>query len=98
MLTGAALTEAEGAAVAAQMRAKLEAAFAPSALELIDESGRHAGHGAWREGGASHFVLRMTSESFAGMSRIARHRAVSQALAEELEHRVHALSMVLEAP
>jgi BolA protein len=77
------------------MRAKLEAAFAPETLEIIDESERHRGHGGWREGGETHFRVRMTSAAFDGMGRVERHRAVNRAVAEELAERVHALTLEL---
>jgi BolA protein len=77
---------------------KLERAFAPVQLELIDESERHRGHGGWREGGETHFRLRMTSAAFAGQGRVERQRAVNRVLAEELAGTVHALAMELRAP
>lgn len=77
--------------------AKLTAGFAPSELEVIDESHKHAGHGGWREGGETHFRVRIVSVEFAGMSRLARHRAVNEALAVELAERVHALAIEAEA-
>ncbi|MEO1458168.1 MAG: BolA family protein [Pseudomonadota bacterium] len=80
------------------MRTKLEAAFTPDRLELVDESEKHRGHGGWREGGETHFHLRMTSAAFDGKSRVMRQRAVNSVLAEELADRVHALSMELRAP
>ncbi|MEO0822641.1 MAG: BolA family protein [Pseudomonadota bacterium] len=80
------------------MRTKLEAAFTPDRLELVDESEKHRGHGGWREGGETHFHLRMTSAAFDGQSRVMRQRAVNSVLAEELADRVHALSMELRAP
>jgi BolA protein len=80
------------------MRAKLEEAFRPERLELLDESEKHRGHMGWREGGETHFHLRMTAGAFAGESRVARQRAVNRVLAEELADRVHALSMELSAP
>ena len=92
------LMEATAAAVAAQIRAKLEAAFAPATIELEDDSDSHAGHGGWREGGATHFNLRIVSDAFAGKSRVARQRAVMAALADELAGRVHALSISAEPP
>jgi len=81
-----------------RMAAKLDAAFAPVEIELVDESERHRGHSGYREGGETHFRLRLVSDRFAGMGRVARQRAVNQALAEELAERVHALSMELRAP
>ena len=62
---------------------KLKTAFEPVSFELIDESESHRGHGGWREGGESHFRLRMTAASFAGQGRVQRQRAVNAVLAEE---------------
>jgi BolA protein len=77
---------------------KLRDAFAPEAFELVDESERHRGHSGYREGGESHFRLRMVSAAFAGENRVARQRAVNRVLAEELAGPVHALAMELKAP
>ncbi len=77
---------------------KLQNAFEPESFELIDESENHRGHGGWREGGESHFRLRMTSASFTGQGRVQRQRAVNKVLAEELAGLVHALAMELRAP
>ncbi len=77
---------------------KLQKAFEPEFFELIDDSEKHRGHGGWREGGESHFRLRMTSASFAGQGRVQRQRAVNKVLAEELAGPVHALAMELRAP
>jgi BolA family transcriptional regulator, general stress-responsive regulator len=79
--------------VAAAMRAKLTAAFAPARLEVIDESEQHRGHGGWREGGQTHFRVRIAASAFDGMSRIDRQRAVNRTLAEELAGPVHALAL-----
>lgn len=76
---------------------KLTKEFAPSDLEVIDESDLHAGHSGAKPGGETHFRVRMTSKSFVGMSRIDRQRAVHKALKNELEERVHALSLNLSA-
>jgi BolA protein len=77
---------------------KLQKAFEPEFFELIDDSEKHRGHGGWREGGESHFRLRMTSASFAGQGRVQRQRAVNKVLADELAGPVHALAMELRAP
>ena len=82
-------------AVAETIRRKLETAFAPEALEVIDESEQHRGHGGWREGGETHFRVVMKATSLSGMSRVARSRAVHKALAEELSGPVHALALEL---
>jgi BolA protein len=82
-------------AVADQMREKLEAAFSPVELSVIDESEKHRGHGGWREGGETHFLVRMVSPAFDGMSRVARSRAVHKTLDAELKGPVHALALDL---
>lgn len=83
--------------VADQIGAKLQAAFDPQDLEVIDESEKHIGHAGYREGGESHFHVRMKAAALDGMSRVARHRAVHQAIGAELIGRIHALSMDLSA-
>lgn len=79
--------------MAERMRSKLEAAFAPALLEVIDESEQHRGHGGWREGGETHFRIRMRAAAFDGLSRIERQRAVNRTVAQELEDGVHALAL-----
>lgn len=85
-------------AMKSQIEAKLSATFAPQTLEVIDESEQHRGHGGWREGGETHFRVRMVSSAFSGQSRVARQRAVNACLAEELATTVHALAMEVRAP
>ena len=83
---------------AARIRAKLEAALAPSMLEIRDDSHLHAGHAGARPEGETHFALTIVAGSFAGQSRVARQRLVHAALAEELRDRVHALQLRILAP
>jgi BolA family transcriptional regulator, general stress-responsive regulator len=85
-------------AIAEAIRGKLEAAFAPSRLELIDDSDRHHGHAGHSGAGESHFTLRIVSEAFAGKARVMRQRMVMKVLADELAGPVHALSIVATAP
>jgi BolA protein len=84
--------------VAARIRAKLTAAFAPAALDVVDESARHAGHAGARPGGESHFRIRIVSAAFAGVSRVERQRMVYSALRDELAGPVHALALTALAP
>jgi len=81
--------------VAATITAKLTAAFAPVRLDVIDDSGRHAGHAGARPGGESHFNVVIVSDAFAGKSRVERQRLVYGVLADELAGPVHALSLTL---
>ena len=75
------------------MRAKLQAAFSPVELEVVDESDQHRGHGGWREGGETHFRIRMRAAALDGLSRIERQRAVNRTVAQELADGVHALAL-----
>ena len=81
-----------------RIREKLEQAFSPEELEVVDESEQHRGHAGWREGGETHFRVRMIAQAFNGESRVARQRAVNRCLAQELATSVHALAMELCAP
>lgn len=75
-----------------QIRAALEAAFAPEHLEVINESERHRGHGGYSDG-ESHFRIVIKAPAFADMSRVARHRAVHSALGAGLVGEIHALAL-----
>ena len=81
-----------------QIETKLTQAFAPEQIEVIDDSEAHRGHGGWREGGETHFHVRMIAGAFAGQTRVARQRAVHKCLSEELASTVHALGLELSAP
>ena len=75
-----------------EIRARLEAAFAPEALEVINESEKHRGHGGHSDG-ESHFRVVIKALDFRDMSRVARHRAVHAALGADLVGRIHALAL-----
>ena len=84
--------------VADELRAALERALSPSELEIVDESARHHGHAGWREGGETHFAVRVTSDRFVGRTRIERHRLVHAAAGDLLRDRIHALAVMARAP
>ncbi len=81
-----------------RVRAVLSEAFAPAAIEVHDDSARHAGHSGAAPGGETHIEVRMVSEAFAGQTRVARSRAVHAVLDAEFRSGLHALSLVLRAP
>jgi len=80
-----------------RIRALLEAAFVPEALDVVDDSARHAGHAGARDG-RGHFNVAIVSGAFAGLSPIARHRAVYAALGDMMTTDIHALSIRAETP
>jgi BolA protein len=78
-----------------KIRVKLEEAFSPRVLEVIDDSESHRGHSGYQEGGESHFNVVIEADAFKGQSRIARHRAVHAALGKELVSEIHALALTI---
>lgn len=83
---------------AERIRATLAAAFAPAEIAVQDDSHRHAGHGGARPEGETHYSVLVVSPGFEGMSRVARSRAVHDALAAEFEGGMHALALTLRTP
>jgi BolA protein len=83
--------------VAARIRERL-AALEPVAVELVDESSKHAGHAGWRPGGGTHWRLSIVSPRFAGQTTLARHRMVYQALGELMQNPIHALAITARSP
>lgn len=84
--------------VANTITRKLTEALAPSALQIDDDSARHAGHAGARPGGETHFNVVVVAPAFAGKTRIERQRMVHALLADELAGPVHALSLRLMSP
>jgi BolA protein len=81
----------------AVIRAALTAAFAPTELDVVDDSHRHIGHAGAAQG-HGHFSVRIVSAAFAGMTPVARHRAVYAALGDLMTTDIHALSIRASAP
>ncbi len=80
------------------MTRKLNEAFAPRHLEVIDESQLHEGHRGHRHGGETHFRINIVSQAFESKSRVERHRMINALLADEFAGRLHALAIKAQAP
>jgi len=89
-----AVDSVEGGPVQRSLTQKLQAAFAPSELQVINESYMHS----VPAGSESHFKVVVVSSLFVGMNRVARQRAVNKAVAEDLAGGVHAFSMETLTP
>ena len=85
-------------AIENEMREKLEKSLAPTSLEVINESHKHAGHAGSPGTGESHFQLNIVSEAFSGKTRLERHRLINEVLKEELAGKIHALAINAKAP
>ena len=80
--------------LAAQMAQRLQTTLQPTTLDVIDESGAHAGHaGANGTGFGTHFRVRIASPLFDGKTRVARHRLVYDALQDFIAQGVHAIAI-----
>jgi BolA family transcriptional regulator, general stress-responsive regulator len=85
--------------VKSRIETRLTEAFKPERLVVIDESHHHAGHQPDITGtGETHMRVRIVAEAFAGMSRLDRHRAVTDLLKPELDAGLHALAIEPAAP
>jgi BolA family transcriptional regulator, general stress-responsive regulator len=80
-----------------EIERRLRDALAPAAVMVVDDSARHAGHAGAASGGG-HYNLRIVSTSFAGLSRVARHRLVYDAVADLMRNAIHALAIEALTP
>ena len=79
---------------AAALHDRLQQRLTPTRLEVIDESAAHAGHaGADGTGSGTHFRVRIAAPAFEGVSRVARHRLVYDALQDFTARGLHALAI-----
>ncbi len=83
---------------AARIETVLREHFAPSILQVTDDSARHAGHSGASAEGQTHYSVLVVSDRFAGVGRVDRHRLVNQALDPEFGAGLHALALTLKAP
>ena len=81
----------------AMIRECLTRAFAPTELDIEDDSAKHAGHAGARSGGG-HFNVRIVSVEFSGKSLVQRHRLVYDALGDAMQQEIHALSIQAKTP
>jgi stress-induced morphogen len=85
-----------------RLQALLTQQFAPTLLQIQDDSASHAGHSGAPAGGQSHYSVLMVSAAFTGVSRVGRSRAVHEVLATEFrpaeQGGMHALALTLRTP
>ena len=80
------------------IHSRLTDSLAPTSLEVVNDSRRHAGHAGDDGTGETHYTVRIVSPVFEGRSRIDRQRMVHEALRAELASRIHALSIQARTP
>lgn len=80
-----------------RLRARLQEALAPTQLEIVDETARHAGHAGAASGGG-HYILHIVASAFEDKSPVQRHRLVFDAVGDMMHNDIHALSIQAKAP
>lgn len=80
-----------------KLRSRLQDALAPEALDIIDETAKHAGHAGAASGGG-HYLLNIVSAAFEGKNPIQRHRLVFDAVGDMMHADIHALSIQARTP
>ncbi|GAB3452947.1 BolA family transcriptional regulator [Massilia terrae] len=81
----------------ARIRTHLEAALAPTVLELGDDSALHAGHPGAASGGG-HYRVKIVSARFEGLKLVMRHRLVYDSVHDMMRTEIHALAITALAP
>lgn len=81
-----------------RIRETLKGKLSPLELEVIDESGKHVGHGGAIPGKTTHVRVRIAANAFRGKSRVERHRMVNDLMAAEIADGLHALAIEARAP
>ena len=74
-----------------RIHAALTEAFAPTDLNVVDDSAAHAGHPGARDG-RGHFRIQIVGGVPSG-TRMEQHRMVYAALGDMMETDIHALSV-----
>ena len=69
---------------------RLQQAFSPTHLEVLDESEKHAGHAGY-QGGGRHFAIVISAASFQGISRVEAHRRIYALFTDLIPDKIHAL-------
>lgn len=80
-----------------KLRERLQQNLQPAALEIIDESARHAGHAGAASGGG-HFIVNIVAAAFRDKSPLQRHRLVYEAVGDMMQQEIHALSINARTP
>lgn len=79
-----------------RMEAKLRESLALSYIHIENESQRHADH--YSGDGQTHYSMLVVSPEFQGLTRLQRHQKVNQALSDEFQLGLHALTLQVFSP
>ena len=71
---------------------RLRNALSVTSIEIVAESPLHVGHPGAASGGG-HFQVTIVADNFDGLSTLARHRLIYDALGDAMQTEIHALSI-----
>ncbi len=78
------------------IKERLQAAFSPTELEIMDDSHKHIGHAGSKDG-AGHFTVKIRASCFDSLSRVEAHKKIYCVLADLMPHKIHALRIIITA-
>ncbi|MEO0327035.1 MAG: BolA family protein [Pseudomonadota bacterium] len=84
--------------IAEYLYTRLTNVFEPNHLEILNESHLHAGHHGHDGEGETHLRIRIVSNAFEGMNRVARHRAVYEVVQPKIDEGLHACAIEVKTP
>ena len=76
----------------AMIEQRLRSALSVESIKIVDESHLHVGHPGAASGGG-HFQVTIVADNFDGLSTLARHRLIYDALGDAMQTEIHALSI-----
>ena len=82
--------------ISTSIEQKLKKEFSPIKLIIQDVSETHRGHTGFKEGGESHFIIKIKSNYFKNMNKLQIHRLINEVLKEEWANGVHSISLQTE--
>lgn len=74
---------------------RLQTAFSPRKLAVIDDSEKHRGH-VGSQGGAGHYRIIISADCFVTLSRVTAHREIYALFTDLIPHEIHALQIKIE--
>ena len=76
------------------LKDKLNSAFKPSFLDIIDDSHLHVGH-AGAEDNKLHITIRIKAKALDNLKRIQQHKMIYSSMSKEIVSHFHAISITI---
>ncbi len=73
---------------------RLQKAFSPTYLEIVDDAHQHVGHASNQ--GAGYYTVIIEARAFQGLSRVKAHQAIYGILNDLIPSEIHALQIKIQ--